>query len=114
MTNEITTSDLSKFGSRERKMVEELLRAWREQGLPEDFYDNEVVPMMNMNSGYVFLTNSEFEVAMMNGDKLEIWYTCPNCGHEGFKEDMLHSEDDDDCREYLEQIGVIEKKGDEE
>ena len=46
----------------------------------------------------------------MNDDKLEIWYSCPYCGHEGFKEDLLHNPEDEDCTEYLKQIGVIEEK----
>jgi hypothetical protein len=105
MSDEIVTSDLSRFGSRERKMVEDLLRAWREQGLPEDFYDDEVVPMMNMNNGNVFLTNSDYQVATMNGDKLEYFYSCPECGHEGFKEDMQH-EGSYHCKRYLHDIGM--------
>ncbi len=51
----------------------------------------------------------EFKAAMMNGKKLESWYSCPECGHEGFAEDMMHNEDDDNCREYLVGIGVIEE-----
>ena len=35
--NEITTTDFSKFGSREREMSEELLKASRIQGFPENF-----------------------------------------------------------------------------
>lgn len=85
---EITTTDFSRFGYRERKMAEELLMAWREQGLPEDFYDDEVAIMMNLYSGYVFLTNSEYQVAMMNGDQLESFYTDPETGEEGFREDL--------------------------
>ena len=103
-----TTTDLAKFGHREIKIVSELLNAWIEQGLPEDFCNEEVVPMMNQNSGYVVLTNAECQVAMMNGDKLESWYTCHQCGHEGFKEDMRHNMDDELCREYLQDIGVVE------
>jgi hypothetical protein len=91
-TQEITTTDLADFGSRERGMLIELLVSWREQGLPDDFYGHEVRPMMNRNSGNVFLTNSDYQVAMMNGDKLETWYTCSNCGHEGFKEDCQVNE----------------------
>ena len=101
--NEITTTDLSKFGHRERDMSEELLKAWRKQGLPDNFYDEDVTIMFNTHSGCVFLTNSEFDAAMMNGDTLEMWYNCPICGHEGFLEDMDHG-DDDECQEYLEQI----------
>lgn len=112
--NEITTTDLSKFGARERQMAEDLLRTWREQGLPEDFSDDEVTIMMNLNSGNVFLTNSDFQVAMMNGDKLESFYSCPYCGHEGFKEDMEHTPKDQDCTDYLIEIGVILKDSDSE
>lgn len=84
----MTTTDLTKFGHRERKMAEELLHAWNEDGLPEDFYDDEVTVMMNMNSGNVFLTNSDFQVAMMNGETLEIFYVDSETGEEGFLEDL--------------------------
>lgn len=104
----ITTSDLSAFGNRERHMLSELLTAWEEQGLPGDFECYDVIPMMNTNSGNVFLTNSDLQVAMMNGDSLESFYTCPYCGHEGFKEEMEHDEqsDDEDCKNYLDSIGI--------
>ena len=88
MTNDITTTDFARFGSRERRMAEELLRAWREQSLPEDFYKEEVTIMMNTHSGNVFLTNSNYQVAMMNGDKLETFYTDFETGEEGFKDEL--------------------------
>jgi len=103
--NETTTTDLSKFGYREREMAEELLRASRVQGFPNDFDDNETTIMMNMNSGNVFFTNADFQVAMMNGDTLESFYSCPICGHEGFLEEMGHNDDDTECQEYLTDIG---------
>jgi len=96
-TQEITTTDLADFGLREREELVHLLNAWNHQGLPKDFYDVEVRAMMNLNSGYVFLTNSEYEVAMMNGAKLEMWHHCSNCGHEGFQEDCQLN--DDGCNE---------------
>ena len=43
----MTTTNLSDFGYRELAMLEELLKAMREQGLPDDFSDDEVHPMMN-------------------------------------------------------------------
>jgi hypothetical protein len=96
---EVTTTDLADFGTRERWLLVELLTAWDQQRLPEDFWDDEVRPMMNRNSGCVFLTNSEYQVAMMNGSKLEIWYNCSNCGHEGFKEDcQLNDEGCNECK----------------
>ena len=86
--NQITTTDFSKFGHRERKLAEQLLTAWNEQGLPEDFYDEAVTIMFNTHSGNVFLTNSEFQVAMMNGDRLESFYTDFETGEEGFKNEL--------------------------
>jgi hypothetical protein len=88
----MTTTDISKFGYSEIKELTKILNAWIEDGLPDDFYRDEVHPMMNMNSGHVFLTNLEYEVAMMNGDKLESWYHCAECGHEGFAEDCQPNE----------------------
>jgi hypothetical protein len=85
---EITTTDFARFGHRERKMAEQLLRAWREQGLPQDFSPEKVTIMMNTHSGNVFLTNEEYQVAMMNGDQLESFYTDFETGEEGFKEEL--------------------------
>jgi hypothetical protein len=96
-----TTTDLSKFGQRELKELELTLRAWREHGLPSEFSDENVHPMFNMNSGCVFLTNDNYEVAMLTDDKkLEIWHTCPECGEEGFLEDMKEN-GSDCCFEFL-------------
>ena len=98
-TPEINTTNLADFGSRERGLLIELLTAWQNQGIPDDFYGDEVTAMMNRNSGYVFLTNSDYQTAMMNGDKLEIWHNCGNCGHEGFAEDcQLNDEGCNECK----------------
>lgn len=96
--NNITTTDFSKFGYRERKLAEQLLKVWNEQGLPEGFYDNEVTIMMNTHSGNIFLTNSEFQVAMMNGDQLESYHSDPETGEEGFKAEL--------SKETLERLGL--------
>ncbi len=113
MAYNTTTTDLSQFGYRERKLAAEILTASVEQGFPDDFTDDGVTVMMNMNSGNVFLTNDEFQVAMMNGDKLESFYSCPMCGHEGFAEDMPHGEGDKECQRYLRDIGVVEDADDD-
>jgi hypothetical protein len=85
---EVTTTDFSKFGYRERKLAEVLLKVWNENGLPKDFYNDEVTIMFNTHSGNVFLTNSEFQVAMMNGENLETFYTDFETGEEGFKDEL--------------------------
>lgn len=101
-----TTTDLSKFGYMELKSLEILLTAMREQGLPEDFDNDEVVPMMNQHSGNVFLTNANYEVAMLINGKLESFYNCPECGHEGFGEDFKLDDDCEGCQEIAKR-GVI-------
>jgi len=98
--NEIVSSDLSRFGYRELDMAGDLLKAYAEQ--PIEIGDGLKL-MMNTNSGNVFLTNDDCRVLMMNGDKLEEFYSCPICGHEGFLEDMEH-EGNKECQEYIKSI----------
>ena len=112
--NDFYTEDLSKFGHRERVELEAILHAWNEHGLPSDFWDKDVRPAFNMNSGYVFLVNSEYQVCMLcegTPDTLEIWHTLPYSGEEGFMFDLadldrasLHPDD----VEYLEQYDAME------
>lgn len=102
-TNPVVTADLSAFGSRERRMAATLLTALADQGFPDNFEDDGVTVNMNMNSGFVFLSNSDYAVAMMNGPDLETFYSCPECGHEGFLDEMDH-EGGADCRRYLADI----------
>lgn len=99
---EIITSNLVEFGYRERVMLVELLNEWNRHGLPYDFEENDVNFMFNKNSGHVFLTNSEYQVAMINDGKLEIWNSCANCGCEGFKEDCaLNGYGCNECKEGI-------------
>lgn len=112
----MTTTNLSDFGYRELAMLEELLKAMREQGLPSDFSDDEVVPMMNQNSGNVFLTNSDYQVAMMNGEDLESFYTLSYHGNEGFLDELIIDYDNGNIQEEdFEQLAdILEQNGNEE
>jgi hypothetical protein len=87
MTN---TQDFSKFGYRELDIAGDLLKAYANEPsiLPGDTIQVE----FNPNSGNVFLVDSEYNVAMFNGDKMERFYNCPNCGHEGFAEEFRTDE----------------------
>jgi hypothetical protein len=104
-TVDYTTTDLAKFGWREKKIAAQLLTAMIDQGLPDNFHDDEVTVMLNNGGGCVFLTNSDFQVVMLNGGKLEEWHSCPECGHEGFAEDMQH-DGSAGCEKYLRDIGL--------
>lgn len=88
------TTNLADFGYCERADLIRLLAAWHEQGLPDDFSDQGVHACLNKNSGYVFLTNDDYEVCLVNDDdELAMWLHCGNCGHEGFAEDCVLTED---------------------
>lgn len=93
----ITTTDLADFGWIERQELIKILQAWQDKGLPQDFELGEIIPMMNFDSGNVFLTNYDYQVAMMNGNDLKRFYVCRECGHEGFLEDCQLN--DNGCNE---------------
>ncbi len=94
-----TTTDLQDFGFRELKMAAELLTAYCEN--PPEFLSSGVHLMMNTHSGYVFLTDEDFSVAMMSGSKLEQFLSCPECGAEGFAEELP---DNECCAAYLAEV----------
>lgn len=93
------TRDLSQFGYRELEESAKLLTAYtsREHDKTERLTDGIAIEF-NPNSGNVFLVDEDFNVAMMNGDDLEDFYSCPECGNEGFKDDMKNGEKC--CKEY--------------
>lgn len=99
------TTDLKDFRNRELAILADSINAWMDHGLPEGFEEHEVHPMFNLNSGYVFFTNSEYQVAMLADGKLELFYTCGSCGHEGFREDFNHNSNDC-CKEYMQDYGI--------
>jgi hypothetical protein len=87
-------TDLSEFGYREKSLAAELLSAYVKT---PDVLGYGVTVAMNANSGYVFLSDEDYRVAMLNGDKLEEFFSCPECGYEGFKEDF-RDQDCEDCQ----------------
>lgn len=96
------TQDLSEFGYIELDEAGTLLKAYADN--PYVLNGSNINVEFNPNSGNVFLVDGDYNVAMMNGDNLELFYSCPICGHEGFLEDMEHNEDNKECQEYLNEI----------
>lgn len=111
----MTITNLADFGYRELEMAAKLLTAYKSKNdLTRYFDDDGVTIMMNQNSGNVFLTNSNFDVAMMNGDDLEDWFYTPCSGYEGFAEDLKeqyesdpNSWDEEDIQ-FLVDLNIIE------
>lgn len=94
--DEIVTTDWSKFGNREIEEAKELLSHIKE--IPDAYGKVEV--HFNTHSGYVFLSDEDYRVWMMTDDgNLEEFFSCPECGEEGFKEDFDKGSDCEGCRE---------------
>lgn len=75
-------------------MAAELLTAFKTDKDKTKYLTNDGVSIeFNQNSGKVFLVDEESNVALMNGENLEDWFVCPQCGHEGFLEDIEHDID---------------------
>lgn len=83
------TENLADFGMREIQELRDILNAWVENGLPDNFDNSGVKPAMNSSSGYVFLTNEDYQVAMLNGNELELYHSLPYSGEEGFLADLV-------------------------
>ena len=102
----MTTTNLAEFGRHQLKEVGEMLIAYANKQYEHPFFTNNGVhAVLNKNSGFVFLTDDDYNVLMLNSkDELEGWYNLPYSGEEGFFSDLidLYQDDwDDDDKEYL-------------
>lgn len=88
-------ADFSEFGYREIEMAAELMN---------EYLKSDIKPLaglkvcFNANSGYVFLSDEDYNTFMMNGENFEQFFNCPNCGFEGFKEEFKDQIDCKDCQ----------------
>ena len=55
------------------------------------WYDKGSKVAMNNQSGYVFLTNEEWQVAMIDNGKLTMFLNCGECGNEGLENDFVNT-----------------------
>ena len=82
------TTDISKMNLSE---VTEMLTAFQQENTTRAFkamwYDEDTIPTLNQESGYCFLTNSDYQVAMMNEGKLSMFINCSECGREEYEQD---------------------------
>lgn len=84
--NTVVTCDLSQFGYREMGIAHQLLHDYSDS--PPDFLGDGITLNFNMNSGYVFLCDEDFNCGMLNDDGiLSQFVSCGYCGAEGFIDD---------------------------
>ena len=106
------TEDLIKFGPREKAIAKNLIQALNDKKTPEDFDLSGVKIAYNRFSGYVFLTNDEYEVCMIDDENnLYSFYTLMYEGLEGDFDELLeqyedmHPEDQEQFRDIEKNIG---------
>ncbi len=104
------TKDMADFGHRELCMARDLLNAYLEHN-DTKFLGDGVHICMNRNSGYVFLSDEDYNVAMEADGHLLDWLTSPYEGKEGFFDDLLdeyasmHEEDKEWLRDIAKSYG---------
>ena len=101
--SETYTENLAEFGQLEQMEAINIFEAMHDNGLPSDFNNEGVKLGFNRNSGMVFLTNSEHQVAIYSeterGKYLESFYSSPYQGLEGTFDELaeeynqMHEED---------------------
>jgi len=106
----VVVTDLAKILPQYLNEVCDLLNAWKDSGLPSDFDDEGVHICHNTNSGNIFLSNENCDVAMINeaSGELESWYFTPYEGYEGFFDDLLeeYPNMNHDDQEYMRNIAA--------
>lgn len=100
----IVTSDLSKFGFREIRIMKDILNAYVKN--PYVVEGSDLTISMNTYSGYVFLSDEDYNTYMLNGDELELFVMCEECNAEDFISELktcdLEEEWEGVCCECLE------------
>lgn len=115
---------LDQFGYVELMELNRLITAYANAGthhdgktyayLPETWYDDNVHPDFNPNSGMVFLSNSDYQALVSTEYGLMTWYNTPYSGYEGTLFDLAEqlsealSDKDGNPRPYSETVWHID------
>lgn len=101
------TQNLADFGQVEREEAGLLLSTLgTSRDHTKHFGDRGVSVEFNPMSGYVFLVDEDYNVAIMNDDILEDFHTCPNCGGEGVASEFREDNTDECCQEYADELNI--------
>lgn len=101
---------------RERELALELWNLLYEDKLTDlarAYFDDQTAEVFfNSNSGYVFLSDEDYNTVMINGGELDLFISTPYKGVEGFFDEVIeeygdmHKED----KEYIRSIATEEQK----
>ena len=87
------------LGYREIKIVTELLQKYNESNNSDLPYPFKIG--YNLDSDNAFIFDEDYTTFMLNGDNLEQFYNCGNCGKEGFKVDFEGRAAETNCKDCL-------------
>jgi len=91
---------LENFGKREIDLAIKLLEQYKKE-IPDNWNDKDVYLDLNLNSGKVFLANSDCQTMLLRDDgKLGLWLTTPYDGKEGFIDDLVYEFFQDEIENY--------------
>lgn len=82
----VVTVDYSKFGYKELEIAGKLLSLYAEYGA--NFLNEGLTVNFNIHSGYVFLSDSDFNVGVLDDSEEHIvqFFSCYECSYEGTQE----------------------------
>jgi hypothetical protein len=112
------TTNLSDFGAREIELASELLNELTNRNTTELFdkyFTNKGTQLFfNTQSGYVFLSDEDYNVGMINPENgmLDLYITTYYSGAEGFINELMSEFDDlhpEDQKQILELKGELTK-----
>ena len=68
------------------------------------WYDEKTHIAMNNQSGYTFLTNEDYQVAMLENEKLTMFLKCGECGNEGLENEFEVVDSCQGCKDIMKDI----------
>lgn len=89
----MVTSDFKDFGKKQIAETADILKMYVDGKLSpvarDYFYDDGIEVMFNNQSGFVFLSNSDYQALGDNSGMLDLWITTSWTGQEGFLDDLV-------------------------
>lgn len=100
------TRDLSEFGLIEKDEAGRLLQVLGTNKDKTKYFEGTGATVeFNPMSGYVFLVDEDYNVAMLNVDgELEDFITCPECGGEELASEFRDQNTRECCQEYADDL----------
>ena len=111
MSDNYLTEDITDIPLDEVVPLLTALDAWRSGStiaatkmFEASWYDQRTKVAMNNQSGYVFLTNEDWQVSMIDNGKLTMFLNCGQCGNEGLEGEFEVYDSCEGCKDILKDI----------